>query len=262
MEAELAFQAYGPREDTGRSPLVVLHGLFGSASNWRGIAKRLAERHTVFTVDLRNHGTSPHTAQMSYAQMAADVRHFIDARGLCEAIIMGHSMGGKVAMRLALDHPARVESLIVVDIAPVPYDHDFVTLIDAMRAVRLQGIERRADAEAQLLSAIPEPALRSFLLQNLVNETGGFRWRINLQAIAQNMPAVLDSPVPTGAAAYSGPTVFLRGENSEYVRAEHHGRINELFPKAQIEAVPGAGHWLHAEQPTVFLARVGAFLER
>ena len=255
MTLELAYT------ETGEGPpLVILHGLFGSSRNWASVARRLGETHRVFAVDLRNHGASPWAETMDYGEMAEDVRAFLARHGLAGATVMGHSMGGKTAMRLALEHGRDVGRLIVVDIAPVAYAHTHRPTVEAMRAVDLATAGRRADVDRQLQAAIPEAALRSFLLQNLVSEDGRLNWRINLAALAANMNTLTGYPEDLAGLTYGGPTHFLSGAASDYVREAHHARIRDLFPKAEIDSIPEAGHWVHAEQPAAFLERVRSIL--
>lgn len=195
MTLELAYT------ETGEGPaLVILHGLFGSGRNWASVARKLGETHRVFTVDLRNHGASPWAETMDYAEMADDVRAFLVRHGLAGATVMGHSMGGKTAMRLALEHEGDVGRLIVVDIAPVAYTHTHLPFVEAMRAVDLAAAGRRADVDEQLQAAIPEAAMRGFLLHNLIAEDGRLTWRINLAALATNMPALIGYPETWAAA--------------------------------------------------------------
>lgn len=169
-------------------------------------------------------------------------------------------MGGKTAMRLALEHGRDVGRLIVVDIAPVAYAHTHRPTVEAMRAVDLAAAGRRADVDRQLQAAIPEAALRSFLLHNLVSEDGRLNWRINLAALAANMNTLTGYPEDLAGLTYGGPTHFLSGAASDYVREAHHARIRDLFPKAEIDSIPEAGHWVHAEQPAAFLERVRSIL--
>ena len=256
MTLELAYT------ETGEGPpLVILHGLFGSSRNWASIARRLGETHRVFAVDLRNHGASPWAETMDYGEMAEDVRAFLARHGLAGATVMGHSMGGKTAMRLALDHGLDVGRLIVVDIAPVTYTHTHGPIVAALRAVDLTAAGRRADVDRQLQVAIPDADLRSFLIHNLVSEDGWLHWRINLAALAANMNNLIGFPEDLAGLTYGGPAHFLRGAASDYVQESYHARIRELFPKAEIDSVPEAGHWVHAEQPVVFLERVRSILE-
>jgi pimeloyl-ACP methyl ester carboxylesterase len=256
MALELSHVEYG-----AGPPLVILHGLFGSARNWASIAKRLGETHRIFVLDLRNHGASPSAATMSYREMAADVAAFMERHGLAGATVMGHSMGGKTAMMLALEQGEAVGRLIVVDIAPAPYGHSHLPIIRAMQRADLSAARRRSEVDGQLDAEIPDPALRGFLLQNLVSEEGRLAWRINLEALADNMETLTGFPDDVAAHGYHGPVLFLAGGRSEYVELEHHGEIGRLFPAADIDAVPTAGHWVHAEDPTAFLARVEVFLK-
>jgi len=249
MTLELAYT------ETGEGPpLVILHGLFGSSRNWASVARQLGETHRVFAVNLRNHGTSPWAETMDYGEMAEDVHAFLAHHGLAGATVMGHSMGGKTAMCLALKYGHDVGRLIVVDIAPVAYTHTHLPYVEAMRAVDLGTA--RAEVDRQLEEAIPEAALRGFLLHNLISEDGRLTWRINLSALAANMNSLIGYPEEFEGHTYVGPTHFISGAASDYVREEHHSRIRDLFPKAETESIPKAGHWVHAEQPTAFLERV------
>ena len=241
-------------------PLVILHGLFGSSRNWASHARQLGKSHRVFTLDLRNHGDSPWAETMSYREMADDVASFLKRHGLEGATVMGHSMGGKTAMLLALEQGDLVGRLIVVDIAPVPYSHTHLPYIEAMQAVDLSTVGRRGEVDRLLENAVPEPGLRGFLLHNLASEAGRLRWRINLDALGANMDDLIGYPDDLEGLSYAGPTLFLAGAASDYVPAAQHSRIRGLFPAAEIDAVADAGHWVHAEQPQAFLARIGAFL--
>jgi pimeloyl-ACP methyl ester carboxylesterase len=241
----------------GRPPLLIAHGLFGSARNWGMIAKKLSAEREVLAVDMRNHGDSPWSAEHGYAAMAEDLAAVIEARG-GRAAVLGHSMGGKAAMTLALTRPELVERLIVVDVAPIAYAHDQMVNIAAMRAVDLASVRRRSDAEAGLAAHVEDPALRAFFLQNLRLTPEGASWRINLDALADEMPAVLG--FPELAAAYAGPALFLTGGASGYVRPANWPGIAALFPRARQRVLPGVGHWVHAEAPGPFLAAVAEFL--
>ncbi len=246
-------------ESVGGAPLLVLHGLFGSARNWQSLAKRFGERRHVYALDLRNHGGAPWAATMSYAEMADDLLRFLDDRGYPRAAVIGHSMGGKAAMAFALKHPERVERLVVVDIAPVGYSHTHAPYVAAMKRADLEGCTRRSEVEAQLADAVPEAPLRSFLLQNLAMEQGRFRWRLNLEAIAAGMDELIGFP-DLGKAHYNGPALFIGGTKSDYITPEHASAIHHHFPAAQIEMIMDAGHWLHAERPEEFAALVEMFL--
>lgn len=242
-------------------PALVLHGLFGSGTNWRSIARRLGTRIECHLVDHRNHGRSPHARGMTYPTLAADVLAYLDAHRIDRAGLIGHSMGGKTAMTLALAAPERVRWLIVADIAPAPSPSDHGPILDALRALPVETLASRADADAALAPMVPELGLRQFLLQNLVAGDTGMRWRIDLDAIARALPDLTDFPPMPPHAVYEGPTLFLRGESSDYVGAHHEPHIRALFPAASIATIAAAGHWLHAEQPAAVTARIEAFLD-
>lgn len=248
--------------ETGAGPpLVILHGLFGAAQNWTAVAKRLAGRHRVIAADLRGHGASPHHPQLDYPALAADVAALIEARAGGRAAVLGHSMGGKAAMWLALTRPELIERLVVVDIAPVTYRPRLLAHVAALRALPLWPGMRRAEADAALAAAIPDPAERAFLLLNLrIAPDGTPGWRLDLAAIERAVPTLSAFPDPPAGARYDGPVLVVAGERSDYVRPDHYGRILALFPRAAIAVVPGAGHWVHAEAPEAFLRAVEPFL--
>ncbi len=246
-------------QPTDAPPLVIAHGLFGSARNWGAVAKRLAARREVIAVDLRNHGDSPRDPDASYPALAADLGAVIDAAG-GRVDLLGHSMGGKAAMALALTSPGRVARLIVADIAPVAYGHSQIGYVRAMQSVDLGRVARRADADAALAAAVPDPALRAFFLQSLAVGPEGARWKLDLATLADQMPSIMGFPDLAGR--FDGPALFLTGGGSDYVRPEHWPAIRARFPAARRETLPGAGHWLHAEAPGPFAAAVEAFLER
>ncbi len=241
---------------TGAPPLLIAHGLFGSARNWGVIAKRLSDRGLVVAVDMRNHGTSPRADSQTYPEMAADLAEVIAAHG-GRMDVLGHSMGGKAAMQLALTDPHRVGRLIVADIAPMAYGHSQSHLIEAMRAVDLSAVTRRSEADAQLARAVPEPQLRAFLLQSLDAPEG--RWRLNLDVLQAEMGKLTGWPGTPGR--FDGPALFLTGGESHYVPRDARTPIRAQFPAARFAAIPRAGHWLHAERPREFEAAVRAFLD-
>ncbi len=230
-------------------PLLIAHGLFGSARNWGVIAKRLSATRPVIAVDMRNHGSSPWHDSQSYEDMAADLAEVIDR----PSDVLGHSMGGKAAMVLALQAPEKVSRLIVADIAPVTYAHTQLGPIEAMRRVDLSRIENRAEAKAQLGDL--EPGVPDFLLQSL--DMKERRWRLNLDVLAAEMDKIIGFPDVSGR--FEGPTLFLSGAASDYVQSEARPAIKDLFPKAKFAKIPGAGHWLHAQKPREFEAAVAAF---
>ena len=237
-------------------PLLIAHGLYGSARNWGVIAKRLSDTRHVIAVDMRNHGNSPKQESHSYEELGDDLAEVIDAHG-GQADVIGHSMGGKAAMMLALRHPAQVRKLVVADIAPVTYSHTQLPFIHAMRAVDLATVTRRSDAEAQLADQGVEPALQSFFTQSL--DIKAQEWLLNLDALEANMPNIMS--FPDVAEQWDGPALFLSGGASDYVLPDHRPVIKALFPRARFAKLPGTGHWLHAEDPRGFEAAVRVFLE-
>ncbi len=253
---QLAYETQG-----AGSPLLILHGLFGSARNWTAVAKHLADSYRVYHVDLRNHGNSPHADSMTYDEMAADVRGFILEQGLTGAAIVGHSMGGKTAMTLALRHADLIGPLAVVDIAPTAYQPHHAELIAAMQATDLSGLQRRAEADARLAQRIADAGLRAFLGLSLMPAGSGFSWQFNLPAIAANLGALSGFPEFEPGETFAGATLFVIGALSNYVRPQHHATIHARFPKAEIAAIAGASHWVHAEQRDAFVARLREFLQ-
>ncbi|MGF1447224.1 MAG: alpha/beta fold hydrolase [Pikeienuella sp.] len=240
-------------------PLLIAHGLFGSARNFNAIGKRLADRRRVVLVDMRNHGSSPWADEMGYPAMAGDLAAVIDRHCGGRAVVLGHSMGGKAAMALALTAPEKLAGLIVADIAPVAYSHSHRSFVAAMQGVDLARITRRSQVDPLLAGTIPEAPLRAFILQNLVVDAEGARWRLNLAALDAEMACLIGFPEKLGGP-FSGPALFLYGTASDYVTETSRPAIDALFPAADFEGVDGAGHWLHAEQPEAFLAAVAAWL--
>ncbi|MFK7745719.1 MAG: alpha/beta fold hydrolase [Roseobacter sp.] len=250
----LSYSEFG---DPAAPPLMIVHGLYGSGRNWGVIAKRLSDGSRVITVDLRNHGFSPHTATHSYPEMAGDIAELIDHLG-APMDLVGHSMGGKALMTLALAYPQLIKRLIIADIAPVTYTHSQMPFIHAMKAVDLTRVTRRSEAEAQLADQGVEPALCSFFTQSLdIKEQ---RWRLNLDTLETEMDKIMSFPDVSGH--FDGPTLMLSGANSDYVLAEHRPQIKEFFPNAHFAKLKDAGHWLHADKPREFEAAVRGFLHR
>ncbi|ADB34009.1 alpha/beta hydrolase fold protein [Kribbella flavida DSM 17836] len=241
------------------TPVVVMHGLFGSGRNWMTAARRLASAHRVFAFDLRNHGTSPHVPTMSYPELADDVRETVEGLGVGPVALVGHSMGGKAAMLTALTHPEVVERLVVVDAAPVSYPPQFEKYARAMRTADLSAVQRRAQVDEQLVDAVPSPGTRAFLLQNLVLDEAGARWRPNLDVIEAAIPQLSAWPEDV-TGSYAGPTLFVYGGKSDYVQQDHQALIQGYFPQVRYEVVAEAGHWVHAERLDDFLAVVTPFL--
>jgi len=236
--------------DASGPPLLIVHGLFGSARNWGVLAKRFSQTRRVVVVDMRNHGFSDWADTHSYHDMADDLAKVLDE----PADILGHSMGGKAAIVLALTKPDRVNRLIVADIAPVTYTHTQQDPIDAMRAVDLEQVTSRNDAKVQLADL--EPGVDDFLLQSL--DLKEKRWRLNLDVLAAEMDKIIGFPDVSGI--FHGPTLFLSGGDSDYVTRDQRPVIKSLFPQAKFARIPGAGHWLHAQKPREFEAAVSTFL--
>ena len=233
--------------DPTNPTLLIAHGRFGSARNWGVIGKRLSDQFYVLCPDMRNHGASPWFNTQSYDDMADDLAELLDG----PAFIVGHSMGGKAAMVLALKHPELVQRLLVADIAPVTYSHTQSQHIDAMRAIDLGMVERRSDAGETL-----DPEVRNFLLQSL--DVAGKKWKLNLDVLDAEMPKIIGFPEVSGS--FCDPTLFLSGSDSDYVQRDHRDDIKALFPAARFAKIPGAGHWLHAQKPREFEAALRAFL--
>ncbi|MDP2902669.1 MAG: alpha/beta fold hydrolase [Methylovulum sp.] len=256
----LAFEEFG---GPNNAPLIILHGFFASSRNWRQVAQKLAVNHHVYVPDMRNHGASPHHPVMDYPAMAADLLRFInqhglDQQGFATVSLLGHSMGGKLAMWFALNHPNRLNKLIVADIAPVSYQHTFDNLISALTALPLAEISNRKQADIQLANAIPELNYRQFLLQNLILKDSAYHWRIDLDIFRQTAPDIAAFPDTNHLMPFCGKALFIGGANSGYVKGED---VRALFPDATLHFIADAGHWLHVQQPAEFVAQVMCFLE-
>lgn len=255
---ELFLREYGNSGD-GRPPVVLLHGLFGSSTNWHSIARRLSESRRVLAPDLRNHGRSPSLPPMTYPAMAEDLANLLDQQGIDQAALVGHSMGGKAAMWLALTRPERVQALVVADMAPVTYGHRFDGVLTGLGSLDLDRLGDRRAADAQLARHLDTPGLRAYLLQNLVKEGDGWRWRINLPLLAAFMDDILGFP-DTAGRQYPGPAFFIYGNDSDYVTGKQLPSIRALFPLARLRGVPNAGHWVYADQPDAFFNAISGFL--
>jgi pimeloyl-ACP methyl ester carboxylesterase len=241
-------------------PVALLHGLFGRAQNFGSLARRLAASFRVLSLDLRNHGASPHGPGMAYQALAADVMETLAARGALPACVLGHSMGGKAAMVMALLHQDAVDGLVVADIAPLPYAHANGRIARAMLALELVPGVSRADASRALEAAVPDEAVRGFLLQNF-DSGAAPAWRIGLAEIEAGMAEIEGWPELPATVVYEKPTLFLAGSRSDYVRPDSRQAILARFPAASFETLE-AGHWLHAEQPAAFGSAVVDFLEK
>lgn len=241
--------------------MVVIHGLFGQARNWTAIGKGLSHSHHVVAVDVRNHGASPWSDAMSYPAMAADIAHLIRSQGWQQAAVIGHSLGGKVAMTLALTAPDLVARLVVVDIAPLPHQgHGFLGFAESLRDLPLASITRRSEADALLQEAVPDLGVRGFLLTNVEVSRDGARLKPNVDALIRGMDAIAGWPDALPHASYEGPTLVIAGGASDYVTAAAHPAFDRLFPAWTLDTVPGAGHWVHAENPSAVLQSLQSFL--
>jgi esterase len=252
---QLNFQKYG----TG-FPVIILHGLFGSLDNWQTVSRKLSEHFSVYIVDQRNHGASPHSDVFNYQVMAEDLLEFMDLYDLHRAHLLGHSMGGKTAMQFALSHPERTEKLIVADIAPKAYPPWHVPIFEALLSLDLSRYRSRKEVGDALETAIPDAQLRQFLLKNLaMNPDGSYRWKINLEGIYTNYSA-LSGELEAGGNTFQGPTLFIRGELSDYILDSDEIVIRQIFPMVQFYTIQNAAHWLHAEKPIEFTNIAISFL--
>jgi len=244
-------------EDIGNGPpVVILHGLFGSSKNWRSVARALATGYRVLCVDLRNHGASPWADGMAYTDMASDVRALITAKRLESPLLVGHSMGGKTAMVLALEDGAALGGLVVVDIAPVAYGDRMTSYVAAMNGLDTAAVSTRSQAQRMMLQVLPDAGDVAFLLQNLVPRNEHFEWRLNLAAIGAAIPELSSFPAHLGNARFRGPTTLIRGTRSDYVTPPDLPHFAAMFPALQDCPIDGAGHWVHADRPAEFVAAV------
>jgi pimeloyl-ACP methyl ester carboxylesterase len=247
------------RQSGTGQPLIVLHGLFGISDNWTSLGKQLSEHFSVYLIDLRNHGQSPHSEEFSYAAMSNDLLEFIQMHQLENVLLMGHSMGGKVAMLFASQYPELLEKLIVVDIGPKPLPPHHDAILAAMLSLDLDKISSRKEADEQLASQMPDFGMRQFILKNLYWKEDKLAWRMNLPVISRKVNNVCEALPPT--ASFSKPTLFIRGALSNYILDSDWDAILSQFPSAALATIPQAGHWVHAEQPKLFYDRVMGFLK-
>jgi len=238
------------RQSGQGTPLIILHGLFGSSDNWYTLAKVFAESFTVYLVDQRNHGQSPHSAEFDYKLLTEDLEEFIREHAIQNPVILGHSMGGKAAMNFAVKYPEQLGKLIVVDIVPKAYPIHHDAILDGLKAIPLAGLASRNEADKILSDYVPEPAVRQFLLKNLSRKNeGGFEWRINLEAIDRNIEQMGVGMISSGK--YDGPSLFVKGKKSNYYGDNDEALIKTIFPKAEFAALD-TGHWVQAENPDEF----------
>ena len=246
------------REFGQGSPVIILHGLFGFSDNWQTIAKSLADQHLVITPDLRNHGRSPHVPGHSYPEMADDLKTFMDEHWVFSSALVGHSMGGKVAMQLALAHPDHVERLMVVDIGPGRAEDKHSSIFKALLDMDLSKMKTRQDAESYLSDKIADAGTRQFLLKNITRESDGtYTWKMNLPVLWKHYTDVLAA---VSGEPYTKPALFVRGSRSDYIKDKDIPLIKTLFPNAQVVTIEGAGHWVHADKPNELLAVLKDFL--
>ncbi len=244
-------------------PLVILHGLFGSSDNWLTIGKALSEDFEVFLVDQRNHGQSFHNSTHTYQALAGDLEQFLTEQNLSggngsnKPVVIGHSMGGKTAMTFALHHPELIGKLVVVDISPRGYGVHHDAILDGLKALNVGSLSSRKEADEALAEYVPEAGVRQFLLKNLARNNDGFEWKLNLPALENNLENIV---AEVSGEPVHMPVLFIKGENSRYIRDEDKERIAGLFPDSKIVTIHGAGHWVHAEQPEAFLNTLKAFL--
>lgn len=244
------------------APLLVLHGLFGYSDNWQTLGKQFSGHFKVYLIDLRNHGRSPHTPEFSYQLMTDDLLEFIERHQIQDAAILGHSMGGKVAMNFALQNPDKLSKLMVADIAPKPYPPHHDAILEGFHSINLDTLQNRQEADDQLAQKVSDVGTRMFLLKNLYRtDDNRFAWRLNLEAIEAHLASILGNIASD--TPFTKPTLFLRGGNSRYIKPEQDlEQIKSLFPDAQLKTIENAGHWLHAEQPAEFYQVTMEFLQR
>ena len=240
-------------------PLLIIHGLFGSSDNWKMLAKKLSESAQVITVDLRNHGRSPHSTDQNYQLMADDIAELINSLGIKSVDLIGHSIGGKVAMAFSHYYPDYCRKLVIVDIAPKHYQQEHTLIFNALLALDLSAFSKRSEVEQVLGNAIPDKAIRQFLLMNLDITGDMLKWRINLPALFENYPQLLQAVCEE--QRISIPSCFIKGERSSYIVDEDATLISSIYSNVEIHTIEQAGHWVHAEQPQAFLTKVHEFLE-
>jgi len=236
------------------SPILLIHGLFGSLENLNMVAKPLSEHFQVISIDVRNHGDSFHHEGMSYSTLVQDVITLLDHLDIERCTILGHSMGGKIAMQIALEYPERVEKLIIADIAPINYPPHHLEIIKGLQAIDLSLVSKRSDADKQLSAYVDNLGVRQFLLRNITsNKQGEFFFKCSLEYISKGYQQImLANMQPADKGAYQGDTLFVKGGNSDYILAEHRDDIATLFPNSKAKIIQGAGHWLHAEKTVAF----------
>jgi len=240
------------------APVILIHGLFGNLDNLGRLARHLSENFEVFSIDLPNHGLSPHIESMDYSFLSQTIFDFLTSHQLTNVHIVGHSMGGKVAMQFAVDHPELVKSLVVADIAPVTYTDRHAKVFAALNAIDFSTLTNRAQAIDIVVNNSVDIGTAQFLLKNLAKNDDGFFWRCNLQNLQGNYPEIISGL--SGERSFNGPTLFIKGEKSDYIKTEHRTAISQHFPNASAKIIQGTGHWLHAEKPASFNKIVADFI--
>ena len=238
---------------TGKN-IVLIHGLFGSLENLNMVAKPLAQSYCVTSVDVRNHGSSFHAGNMDYTELAQDIIDLLDHLNIKNCLLLGHSMGGKIAIQVALEQPERITKLIVADIAPVSYPPHHLKIIAGLQAIDLSKVHKRKDADEQLAPSVDNVGVRQFLLRNLaLNKDNQFAFKCSLENISQCYPQIMKAnELPSNKKPYQGQTLFIKGGHSDYIQAEHREQIAKLLPNSKAKIIQGAGHWLHAEKTIAF----------
>lgn len=258
---DLAYKEQGQGQ-----PFIVLHGLYGMSDNWMPLAKRFESRNKVYLLDIRNHGKSPHTQTHTYADISTDTNLFFQKHSIDKAIILGHSMGGKAAMRFALENPEKVQALIIVDIAPIDYAATEKTiehkkLIEAMMQLPVEGFDSRTDIERELDKKVHDMRTTRFLLKNLEKLNKGYTWKLNLDVLQKSLDDIAGDPnTEKMAPAEIFPSLLLKGSESDYVTERGEKEFRYLFPRSKVITIDKAGHWLHSEQPDKFFATLEEFL--
>lgn len=264
----LHFQKFGDVNTGGASPLVFIHGLFGSGTNWRSIAREFASERQTYVLDLRNHGNSKHLPSHTYLELASDIQEFVMSEGLQNYILCGHSMGGKAVMTNALmssDLIAddQLKAIIVLDIAPVAYKHSHSNNLAALKQLDIETLTSRAEADKLLQASIPNAGVRLFLLQSLERTESGFRWKLNLNTLDEYMSDIVGYPSHLLTdKQFNKPALFTYGADSDFVQAGSHALIKKWFPQAQLDEIKGAGHWIHIDQREAMMASIRHFVNR
>ena len=240
------------------TPLFILHGLLGSSDNWISLAKIWSKTHKVYLIDLRNHGQSFHSDQFNYDLMANDVYELIMDESIQSVDIIGHSMGGKVAMKLAVQHPSKIKNLVIIDIAPKYYPVHHEQILKGLKAIQLSNLASRNEADETLKKYVNEAGIRQFLLKNLKRNAEGYIWKMNLNVISEQIENVGENL--KNHDKFDGPTLFIRGGNSDYINGADLAQINKIFPKSKVETIDNAGHWVHAEKPTELMMTINQFI--